>query len=182
MVVRYGPEIHIVFPEMHQQGVLEHCHRALAAFRDGRTEEGKAFGLVFGTVSDTVVTVANCFPLRKNVRSQQPLKEYMDRVMAEHAVVSQTPFEQRGWVADPAELFARIRECRLRNQILLGTYHMHRVGWQHDPARDTPTRLDRVLAEDSGLLMFIVSMVRPDQPVIRAFYEGKMEKELGIRW
>ena len=179
-MLRYGSEIHIVFPETHRQVILEHCYQALDAYQNGRTEKGKAFGLVFGTVSDKVITVENCFSLYKNVRSKPPLKEYMDRVMEEHAVVSQTPFDQRGWVADPAELFARIKECRSKNQVLLGTYHMHRVGWKHDTVRDTPTTLDAVLAKDSEMIMFIVSMVDPGQPIIRAFDEGIKEQEIPI--
>lgn len=181
MVLKYGSEIHIVFPENLRQVILEHCYRALDAFHRDRTEEGKAFGLVFGTVSDKIITVANCFSLSTNVRSQPPFKEYIDQAMKEHAVLSQTPLDKRGWVADPAELFDRIKACRSNGQVLLGTYHMHRVGWEHDPTRDTPTRLDSVLAKESGLLMFIISMVKPAHPIIRAYYEGKQDKELGIK-
>jgi hypothetical protein len=179
--LRGGSGIHIDFPETHWQIILEHCHRALEAFRDGKADEGKAFGLVFGTVFDQVITVKNCFPLQRNVRSQSPYKEYMDKIMDEHAIPSVTPLDQRGWVADPAELFARIKESRCNRQVLIGTYHMHRVGWEHDSLRDTPTTLDAVLAKESGLLMFIISMVEPQRPIIRAFYEGIIEQEVEVK-
>jgi len=180
MWLKYSPDAQILFPANCREIILEHCHRALEQYRNGQAGEGKAFGLVCGTVDGNVLRAAACFPLRKNVRSLAPYKEQMDRMMAEHAVPSQTPLHKRGWVADPAELFARIKECRGNGQILLGTYHMHRVGWEHDRERDTPTRLDAVLARESGLLMFIISMVEPARPVIRAFYEGITAKEIPI--
>ena len=164
-----------------RQIILAHCLRALEDHHQGRAGECKAFGLVAGTVSGQVITVADCFPLQKNVRSQSPHKERMDQVMAEHAIPSKTPLSLRGWVADPAELFARIRECRSRGRVLLGTYHMHWVGWAHDPVRDTPTTLDTVLGKESGMLMFIVSMVEPARPIIRVFFEGVLEQEFLVR-
>lgn len=181
MSLIYAPGMHIELPEGMRQTVLEHCHRVLNAYHQGRAEECKAFGLVCGRVAGEVITVADCYPLHKNVRSQSPHKERMDRIMAEHAIPSKTPLEIRGWVADPAELFARIKECRSKGHMLLGTYHMHWVGWAHDPVRDTPTTLDEVLGKESGHLMFIISMVDPARPIIRVFYEGSMEWELPVR-
>jgi hypothetical protein len=181
MSLTFDPDTHIILPVVHRQAILGHCNRALAAHRNGRAEEGKAFGLVSGTVLGQVITVAGSFPLRKNVRSQAPYKEYMDRTMEEHAVASVTPLDQRGWVAEPAELFARIKECRSNGQIVIGTYHMHKVGWEGDSLRDTPTRLDTVLAQGSGLLMFIISMVDPARPIIRAFYEGITAREIVLQ-
>jgi len=181
MSLTYGPDTYIVLSERTRQGILEHCHRALEAQRNGHAEESKAFGLLCGTVTGQCITVTSSFPLHKNVRSQAPYKEFMDKIMNEHAIPSVTPLDQRGWVADPAELFSRIKECRRNRQILIGTYHMHRVGWEHDTMRDTPTKLDAVLARESGLLMFIVSMVEPVKPIIRAFYEGIKEQEIPIQ-
>lgn len=181
MPLTYDPDLHIILPEISRRAILEHCNRALEAHQSGRTEEGKAFGLVCGTVSGQILTVADSFPLRQNVRSRSPYKEYMDRVMEEHAIASVTPLDLRGWVADPAELFARIKECRSKGRMLIGTYHMHKVGWKHDTLRDTPTTLDAVVARESGLLMFIISMVEPTRPVIRAFYEGIVDREIVIQ-
>lgn len=175
-----GPGTYIVLPETGRRNIVEHCRGTLEAYHRGRAEECKAFGLICGTVTGRVITVADCLPLYNNVRSQPPYKEQMDRVMAEHAIPSQTPLDRRGWVADPTELFDRIRVCRSKGQALLGTYHMHWVGWAHDPVRDTPTALDAVLARESELLMCIVSMVDPVRPIIRVFYEGKKEEELPV--
>lgn len=180
MWLKYRPNARILLPADCRESIIAHCRHALTEHREGRTWNGKAFGLICGSIAVDTLTVAACFRLQKNVRSQSPYREQMDRLMAEHAVPSETPLHQRGWVADPAELFARIRECRGNGQLLLGTYHMHRVGWVHDRQRDTPTALDTVLAVKSGLVMFIVSMVRPERPVIRAFYEGVREKEIPI--
>ena len=181
MIQPYSPGTYIELSKINRQALLEHCLQSLEAFREGKSDEGKAFGLIFGSVSGQIITVASCFPLQRNVRSLSPYKDYMDKVMTEHAIPSVTPLDRRGWVADPAELFSRIKECRESGQVLLGTYHMHRVGWKHDNVRDTPTKLDAVLAKESGLLMFIISMVVPKQPVIRAYYEGIMEQELKVK-
>lgn len=181
MMPMYGPDTQIILPEASRLAIVEHCRRVLEDYRSGRRDDCKAFGLVCGTDSGRVITVANCFPLQKNVRSQPPYKEQIDKVMAEYAIPSKTPLDRRGWVAEPAELFARIKECRRNRHILLGTYHMHRVGWEHDRTRDTPTQLDAVLARESGHIMFIVSMVDPARPIIRAFFEGITEQEIPIQ-
>ncbi len=169
-----------MLPDECRREMLAHCRDALASFHAGRQQEGKAFGLVFGKKENRIISVTRCFPLERNVRSRPPWREQVDRLMADYAVPSETPLAGRGWVADPAELFGRIRECRQTGDILLGTYHMHRVAWEHDPRRDTPTKLDAVLAKDSGLLMFIISMVDPRQPVIRVFSEGLVDRELSV--
>ena len=65
--------------------------------------------------------------------------------------------------------------------VLLGGYHMHRVAWDHDPSRDTCTEIDTRLADSSGLWVFILSMVDPDNPVLRAFFEGHNDKEAPVR-
>ncbi len=65
--------------------------------------------------------------------------------------------------------------------MLFGAYHMHRVAWSHDPRRDTCTELDQCLARDSGLWTFILSMVEPERPVLRAFFEGDNDREATVR-
>ena len=117
---------------------------------------------------------------RSREKQLDPYKEYMDQVMTQYGVVSETPFSKRGWIADPEELLEKIKQIQHDNLLLLGAYHMHRVAWPDDPRRDTPTTLDTVLAADSRMLLFIVSMVTPEQPTIRAFYEGNPDRETPI--
>lgn len=172
----------IILPETVRQAILTHCRLPVEQMgaETAGTPGSKAFGLLCGTTSEQCIAVADCLPLRKNARSRSPFKEHMDKVMEQYAIPSVTPLHRRGWVADPAELAEKMKECRQRRQTLLGTYHVHRVPWDHDPVRDTPTRLDTVLAQESRLVMFIVSMVNPERPVIRAFYEGVREAEIPI--
>lgn len=175
------PDCRINFPATHLDTLYEHCRRKLAArYIDGETMERKAFGLVAGTVDSQIITVNACLPLLKNVRSQKPFSQFMDHHITQHAIPSETPFSKRGWVADPVELFAEIRKMKGNSNQLIGTYHMHRVAWPDDPVRDTPTLLDTVLAADSRLLLFIVSMVNPEKPIVRAFYEGMPDREIPI--
>lgn len=83
-------------------------------------------------------------------------------------------------MTDPKELKELCDRCDREKLIVFGTYHTHLVPWEHDPTRDTPTFLDTILARNSNLFSFIVSMVDIDCPRIRAFYEGSKEKEVSI--
>ena len=171
----------VIFPGAQLRAVYEHCRRKLDGnYHAQESREPKAFGLVAGRQSSLDLTVSRCFPLMKNARQVEPYKNFMDNVMTQHAIPSETPFSKRGWVADPEELLGRIKECQRENLLLLGAYHMHRVAWQDDPLRDTPTVLDTILAADSGMLIFIISMTKVDQPIIRAFYEGNPDMEIPI--
>lgn len=171
----------VILPEDQLRTVYEHCRRKLVGdYHTHESHEPKAFGLVAGRQSNLDFTVSKCFPLMKNARQIEPYKSFMDNVMTQYAIPSETPISKRGWVADPEELLGRIKECQKGNLLLLGAYHMHRVAWQDDPLRDTPTVLDTILAADSGMLIFIISMIKADQPMIRAFYEGNPDMEIPI--
>ncbi len=171
----------LILPLEFHETVVGHCRRKLAGeFLSTESPEKKAYGLVAGTRTGAVLEVGACFPLKKNARSREPFRGQMDYLMQKHAVRSETPLEKRGWVADPDEWNEVGRKCSDLGLMLLGTYHMHRVGWNHDMLRDTPTVLDAILGKKSSMVMFIVSMVNPDSPVIRAFFEGNPELEIPI--
>ena len=175
------PDCRILFPKDCLQTVFEHCRRKLSEnYIRGESREPKGFGLIAGSRQDLTFTVEKCLPLLKNVRRRDQYKEYMDQVMIQYGVESETSFSKRGWIADPEELLEKIKQIQQGNLLLLGAYHMHRVAWPDDPLRDTPTTLDTVLAADSRMLLFIVSMVTPEQPIIRAFYEGRPDREIPI--
>ncbi len=175
------PESRIIFHESDYRAVIAHCKRKLSEnYIDGESRERKAFGLIGGRSKGTDYIVEKCFPLLKNARHLSPYDKHMDSVMAEHAIPSETPLEKRGWIADPRELLASIKLMMQDNLSLLGAYHMHRVSWPDDPLRDTPTVLDTVLAADSRMLIFIISLVAVDRPVMRAFYEGRPDMEVEI--
>jgi deoxyribodipyrimidine photolyase len=57
---------------------------------------------------------------------------------------------------------------------------MHRVPWSHDPERDTCTELDGEIARGQGQWVFIVSMVDPEDPTIRAFFEADNSREADV--
>lgn len=171
----------ISLPETHRQEIIAHCLRKLSGNYLADEEHNlKAYGLLAGEKTPERITIRACLPLLKNARSAEPHRGFMDEMMAEHAIVSETPLAKRGWVADSEELARGVSEFRKKGLTLLGSYHMHRVAWDHDQSRDTPTTLDTILGQDSRLIMFIVSMVKPEQPVIRAFFEGSGEREIPI--
>ena len=179
--IRINTESRILFPVKYYQAVLEHCKRKMTEnYLEGESHERKAFGLIGGRRDGSDYIAERCFPLLKNARQLHPYNKLMDTVMAEYAIPSETPLDQRGWIAEPEELLGNIRLMKQDNLLLLGAYHMHRVAWPDDPLRDTPTALDTMLAADSRMLIFIISMVKVDQPVLRAFYEGKPDKEVPV--
>ncbi len=168
----------IVLPAALYVAVVEHGRRKL----DGRwlpdeEQAPKAYGLIGARIEGTRATVTHVVPLRNNLRGRAHVKAEVDRLMDELAVPSETPFEGRGWVADPRELLAGERRFEEAGSVLLGSYHMHRVAWRDDPRRDTCTAIDTALARGSGLWAFILSMVDPGRPVLRAFFEGDNARE-----
>ncbi len=171
----------ILLPTDLWQEIKSHCRRKLAGeYLPGETEVKRAYGLLAGKVHDQVALVEKIFIFKKNARMIEPLKTYMDNVMAKYAVASKTPLSQRGWITDPEELRKCYDMCDGKGLLAIGTYHMHIVPWDHDPLRDTPTKLDMVLAKNTNMYCFIVSLVDPSKPIIRAFYEGMKEQEVPI--
>ncbi|KPK23491.1 MAG: hypothetical protein AMJ61_15650 [Desulfobacterales bacterium SG8_35_2] len=174
-------DVTIELPQACWKQIISHCRRKLnSEFIAGESEEKKAFGLVAGNKEDAGIIVKRCFALKKNARYQLPYSEYMNKILAHHAIPSETGLANRGWVADPQELKDVTRNCQEQGLTILGAYHMHRVAWQHDATRDTPTELDGILAAGSRMIMFVVSMVDPQKPMMRAFYEGDIAREIPI--
>jgi len=164
---------HILLPLPHYASVVGHVVRKLTGYYlPGETAERKAFGMLAGTCGPSGYTVTAVFPLLVNMRAADRYRADMDDLVDEIAIPSETPNAQRGWVANPAELLAIEEICDAHGWIPFGNYHTHRVPWQHDPVRDTCTRLDRTLADGSGQWTFIVSAVDLHRPSIRAFFEG----------
>jgi hypothetical protein len=171
----------IVLPADKYESIVSHCRRKRAGdFRDDETAEKKAYGLLGGRIEDDEIQTTHVFNLRQNRRQDEPYRERMNELMAEHAVTSETPMERRGWVADPAEIHRAQQTCYDAGSLLFGNYHMHRVPWSHDPERDTCTELDGEIARGQGQWVFIVSMVDPEDPTIRAFFEADNSREADV--
>ena len=171
----------IILPDSNWQEIVAHGKRKLAGdYLPGESKGKRAYGIIAGFQNENLLEVARVLPGKKNVRSEEPYKTYMDKLMTQHAVPSKTPLSNRGWVIDPVEVKECYDICERENLIVLGTYHMHIVPWEGDPIRDTPTHLDAVLARNSCLFQFIISMVDITNPIIRAFYEGLGEKETPV--
>ncbi len=167
-------------PEQHAT-LLDHARRKLGGeYRPGETCERKAFGLLAGHVDDGHARTTAVIPLARNLRHEDPYREQIDALAQALAVPSQTPLQRRGWLADPSELIAAQDACDRAGTIIFGSYHMHRVGWSADLRRDTCTALDEALARDRGLWMFVLSMVDPDRPLLRAFFEGDNDREARV--
>ncbi len=177
----FNNKTRIDLPLNYQRQIIDHCLRKLEGnYLENENRNLKAFGLLAGDKNGERIKIAAVYPLMKNVRSVEPHSQFMDRMMEEHAIPSETPLKKRGWVADPEELAMALAKFKSDGHTLVGSYHMHRVSWEHDRTRDTPTALDKILGRDSRLIMFIVSMVNPEKPIIRAYSEGSPEREIPI--
>ncbi len=171
----------IVFAPPDYDTLLEHVRRKLRGeYLTGEEAERKAYGLLGGRQRETCLDVTNVFPLQRSLRSEPQFKPSVDRLMAEFAVPSETPMERRGWVAHPDEVRNAEQVCDDAGDVVFGSYHMHRVPWSHDTLRDTCTELDSRLGENSGMWMLILSMVDPQHPVLRAFFEGRNDREARV--
>jgi proteasome lid subunit RPN8/RPN11 len=171
----------IVLSEAKWQELLAHCNRKLTEnYLPDETKYPRAYGLIAGTLTERVLKIEKIFPVKRNVRRIEPFKSYMDKILLEHAVPSKTPLSERAWMTDPVELKEIYDICDKEGLMVIGTYHSHIVAWSHDPIRDTPTKLDTLLAKHSNLYQFIISLIDVKHPIIRAFYEGFKEKEVAI--
>lgn len=161
--------------------VVGHAARKLRGeYREDESPEPQAFGLLAGVPRGGALRGTATFALRRNLRADPRRGREVDSVVRELATDSRTPIERRGWVAAPEELIAAEDHCDRAGLTVFAAYHMHKVPWDHDPLRDRPTALDTALGEGQGLWMLIVSMVDPDRPRLRAFWEGRPEAEVPL--
>jgi len=168
-------------PQLYWRIVAHAARKLRSEYLPEEERQRKAYGLLGGRLFVDRAEVTHVFPLVHNRRDDPRLKPWVDEILEEHAVPSETSLSRRGWVTDPREVLAAERECEMDGSVLLGGYHMHRVPWAGDPDRDTCTAVDTRLADGSGLWMFILSMVDPERPRLRAFFEGRNDKEVPLR-
>ncbi len=172
-------EVHL--SATHYRCLVDHGLRKIRSEHlPGETKERKAYGLLGGQPRDGRVDTTHVFCLARNARFEPAYRREMDDLMTSLAVPSETPLERRGWLTDPAELLDAERRCEGANALIFASYHMHRVSWPHDPLRDTCTAIDTALAKGSGLWVMILSLVDPQRPILRAFFEGNNDREARV--
>jgi hypothetical protein len=172
----------IVLPRTLYALMMSHVVRKLTGhYLAGETPERKAFGIVAGCRQCDEFEVTAVIPLLVNLRADPRYAADMDEIVDRHAIPSETPNAQRGWIAHPRELRDIEDVCDRYAWSMLGNYHTHRVAWPQDPDRDSCTQLDRQLAVDSRQWTFIVSAVDLDRPRLRAFFEGDNDREIEVR-
>lgn len=180
-VVDLATATSIRLPKRIHSTMVGHASRKLRGrYHVGETRLGQAFGLLAGVCDGETLEASEIFPLRRNLRTDPVHGREIDSVVRELATESRTPVDQRGWIAAPEEILAAEERCAGAGLTLFASYHMHKVPWHHDPLRDTPTPLDTALGRDQGLWMLILSMVDPERPILRAFWEGRSELEANL--
>jgi acyl carrier protein len=172
----------IAVAAMHRRTIVEHARRKLARRYDAdETPERQAFGLLGGRLLEAAsIAITDVFPLRRNLRGDPVRGAAVDAVVRDLARSSPTPLDRRGWLAESREVIAAQERCDVGGAVLFASYHVHKTPWEDDPVRDTPTALDAALGEGQGLWMLVLSMVKPDRPILRAFWEGRRECEARI--
>lgn len=178
----FGDAREIIFPLPFYASLVSHAARKLAGhYLEDEAPERKAFGLLAGCWAGEALVVRAVIPLLANLRHDPRHRAAMDETVGRLAIPSETPNDQRGWIADVREVMGAERLCDEHGWMMFGNYHTHRVAWPCDPLRDTCTELDRALAAGTGLWMLIVSVVDLDRPVVRAYFEGDNGAEAAIR-
>ncbi len=175
----FGRARRLVLPEPGHGTVVEHGRRKVAGRHlPGEPTLRRAFGLLAGVWdAPDVLRVTAVFPLVESARNDPGTAEEVDELYDAYAVSTSTPRHDRGWVARPADVMHAQQVSDEAGWLLFGHYHTHRVPWPDDPYRDSCTAFDTALARDSGMWTFIVSLVDPETPRIRAFYEGSLDRE-----
>lgn len=171
----------IYIPQALVDIIYDHCKRKNnKIYYDDETKEQKAYGLVGGIRINNNIEIKEISILKDNVRKISPYKEFMDDLMNKYAEPSITALDNRGWVASPLESCQILKKYQDDNIEWVGSYHMHRVAWENDKLRDTPTLLDKKMAENTQQIQFIISVVNPEKPIMKCFFEGNIEQEIPI--
>lgn len=171
----------MVFPRPLYATCIEHSQRRVRQdYREGESKVPIAFGLIGGIVEGDLARVTHVFPFRNNLRSDAMYRSEMDRLLELVGTPSLAANDARGWVSDPREFRAADEASAAAGASIFGSYHTHKQPWPTDPLRSSCTVLDRELARDTGVWMFIVSVVKIDEPVLRAFFEGDNAREAEI--
>ena len=94
----------IILPDSNWQEIVSHSKRKLAGdYLPGESKIKRAYGIIAGSQNEKQLTISQVMPGKKNLRSEEPYKTYMDRNMSQHAVASKTPstlFSARSTVAE----------------------------------------------------------------------------------
>jgi hypothetical protein len=171
----------IVLARRHWATIVAHGRRKLdGRYLEDETPVRQAFGLLGGRPSGDRIDITHVFPLRINLREDPVHGADVDEAVRELAIPSSTPIGQRGWLASPDEVMEAQASCDAEGATLFGTYHMHKTAWRADPLRDTPTALDAALATKQGLWTLVLSLVDPERPILRAFWESLRDNEAAI--
>lgn len=170
----------ILFPRSLYGEFVEHCRRKFRAeYQTDEHHERQAFGLLGGSIEDggDRIVISHVFPLIRNMRHSELYADHVTALMEKIGPGSaEFPNCARGWVSNPREVLTAERACDGAGSLLFGNYHMHTV------SGDRCTPADRQLGEGNSMWSFIVSMVDTERYIVRAYYEGRNEREAVIRF
>jgi proteasome lid subunit RPN8/RPN11 len=162
--------------------IKNHCLRKLSGhYLKNETQETQAYGLLGARIENNTIHIEKIFPCRQNFRNDTSVVHHINSLVDRYALSADTPIHQRGWVIQPEELLEAYDEVEALGLEVIGSYHMHHDGsWLTDMPKEYPSQFDAKLAENSEMLMFIVSIKSGSLYSIRAFYNGLQNKEIRI--
>lgn len=170
----------IYFKEKFYNEIINHCVRKLnGEFLEDETKERQAFGVITGKNNRNYIEITNVVNLKKNYRYEQETSKKMNKFIDEYAIPGGIKTSERAWAIDPIELNTILTNLS-KDEEFLGTYHMHsNLSWANDYPKNLPTKLDRELNIDSGLINLIVCIC-DNEKKIRAFFESDINNEYEI--
>jgi len=181
-MIDYNSKYKIYLPESIRNIIVDHCLRKFSKkYLPIETHEQQAYGMVAGSVDDNVIHIGSVYTCNLNYRNDPTVVGYINGLINKYAIPSDTPIEHRGWVASPSEVIEAHDCFDKENTYLIGSYHMHHMkSWNGGQSKNYPSDFDEKLAENSNMIMFIVSVISGTECSIRAFYNGQKEREIEI--
>ena len=161
--------------------IIEHCKRKLnRSYEKNETNEQQAFGIIIGRIKNYKYYATKVYCLKKNYRYEKNISKDLNNKIEKYAMPGELNINERAWAADPIEISKIIADLEYGERII-GTYHMHHdKSWIGNYPKYLPSDLDRELAKDTDLLMFI-TYIGEKKYSIRAFYEAKLDKEYNVK-
>lgn len=181
-MIIYRPDIKISLQDNIKSEIVNHCIRKYnKSYLPDEMQEQQAYGILAGKLNRNIVCVNSIYKCKINYRNNASVMSYINNLIATYAIPSDTPIDQRGWVASPHEVMEALNNFDLLGCDLLGSYHMHHEkSWNGIQSKEYPSTFDEKLAKNSNLIMFVVSIISESKYSIKAFYNGLKEKEIEV--
>lgn len=167
----------LLMTENDYEKIINHCKRKLdGIFNEDETKENQAFGAIVGKKVKDGYCVTEVIYLKKNYRFETVTSKKMNEYIEKFAIPGGIEVSERAWAIHPSELNEILMNLK-GDEEFIGTYHMHNdASWAGDYPKELPTKLDRELNINSGLIN-LITYIGTNEQKIRAFFESDVKSE-----